>query len=99
MLPKPKNAFRPVLDEDRDEDGGQGGEEGGSSSAGKVTFKLLSRDTKGRFETRQLLVPETNPMAVKLARAEEELRAEKAKLKEQILQLEALNEGEVCSAN
>ena len=46
-----------------------------------VAFKLLSRDTRGRVETRQLLVPEEAPMAVKLAKAEAAMRLEKQKLK------------------
>ena len=50
-----------------------------------VAFKLLSRDTRGRVETRQLLVPEEAPMAVKLAKAEAAMRLEKQKLKVNLL--------------
>ena len=55
-----------------------------------ITFKLLSRDSKGRFETRALQVPETNRMAVKLVKAEEAMRAERQLLKERVLQIEQL---------
>lgn len=81
MLPKPKNAVRAHPD---DED------EVESQQPRGVTFKLLSRDTKGRFETRQLQLPEDNQMAVRLAKAEEAMRAEKQRLKERVLQIDQL---------
>lgn len=56
-----------------------------------MAFKLLSRDIKGRFETRQMLVPSSNKMAIKLIAAEEELKLEKQKLKEKVLQIEQLS--------
>ena len=56
-----------------------------------MAFKLLSRDIKGRFETRQMLVPSNNKMAIKLIAAEEELKLEKQKLKEKVLQIEQLS--------
>eukprot|EP01035_Chromulina_nebulosa_P008583 gene8583-11636_t len=61
-----------------------------SSSSSSVTFKLLSRDAKGRIESRQLLVPQDSTMAVKLQKAEEEMRIEKQKLKERVLQIESM---------
>jgi hypothetical protein len=104
-LPKPKNAFRPTLTMGDDPADDEQANERQDGKTGRVAFKLLSRDTKGRFETRQLLVPEHNPMAVKLVRAEEEMRQEKRRIKEQILQLESLSEiaefeggGEVSSS-
>jgi len=44
-------------------------EEDTRRAAPTVAFKLLSRGPRGRIETRQLLVPEEAPMAVKLAKA------------------------------
>ena len=76
-----------------DEDDNEGGENSGSS--GKMVFKLLSRDNKGRFETRNLLVPENNSMAVKVMRAKEESRLDQQRRKEQILQLDSLSESNI----
>ena len=93
VLPKPKN-YRTTLLDDEDEDQGDGTTNTGNSGTGAggrgVTFKLLSRDAKGRFETRQLQVPEDNKMAVKLAKAEETQRIEKQRLKERVLQIDQL---------
>jgi len=86
VLPKPKNFRLPTDDDDQPDDTPTMGGPGGRG----VTFKLLSRDAKGRFETRQLLVPEDNKMAVKLAKSEEALRIEKQKLKERVLQIDKL---------
>jgi hypothetical protein len=58
---------------------------------GSVAFRLLSRDTKGRVEARQLLVPDANPMAIKLAQAELTLKAEKQRLKQRILMIESMS--------
>jgi hypothetical protein len=66
-----------------------GGSGAGSSNAMK--FSLLSRDNKGRLEARQLLVPKENPMAVKLAKAEEAAKMEKMKIKERTLALNSMN--------
>lgn len=66
------------------------GNKGGRSSSNGVIFKLLSRDSKGRFETRQLQVPEGNQMAIKLLKAEEEQRIERKILKEKVLQIQSL---------
>jgi hypothetical protein len=88
VLPRPKNtiaAFR-WSDEDPNQDINK------SANSDKVMkFSLLSRDTKGRVETRQLLVPKENPMAVKLMQAEEEMRLEKQRIKERTLQINAMN--------
>jgi hypothetical protein len=61
VLPKPRNVAprsAAAVDDDDDADGyGAGG--GGAGNTGKsrgVVFKLLSRDSKGRFETRQMQV-------------------------------------------
>ncbi len=92
MLPKPKNVASRSLDDDDDEDGA------GSTPRG-IPFKLLGRDTKGRIETRQLLVPEEAPMVVKLLKSEAALRLEKQRLKEKVLQIESLTEQEVSYFN
>lgn len=91
MLPKPKNAVRRHVDDD-DEDVQAGPAVPGAAGPARqgVTFKLLSRDSKGRFETRQLQLPEDNQMAVRLAKAEETMKAEKQRLKERVLQIDQL---------
>lgn len=68
-------------------------------AAPAMKFSLLSRDNKGRVEARQLLVPKDNPMAVKLAKAEEEARLEKLRIKERTLQLNSLNNDDVSIFN
>lgn len=94
VLPKPKNLYQTTtMDEDENSEENEGGEgyEGGDKEKGKkIAFKLLSRDNKGRFETRQLMVPKETEMATKLMKAEEELRLEKQKLKERVLQIDKL---------
>lgn len=90
VLPKPKNYRLPADDDDQPDDTPTMGTGMGGPGGRGVTFKLLSRDAKGRFETRQLLVPEDNKMAVKLAKSEEALRIEKQKLKERVLQIDKL---------
>jgi hypothetical protein len=42
-------------------------------------------------EARQLLVPDANPMAIKLAQAELTLKAEKQRLKQRILMIESMS--------
>ena len=103
VLPKPKNFRLPTDDDDQLDDtptlgSGMGMGMGGPGGRG-VTFKLLSRDAKGRFETRQLLVPEDNKMAVTLAKSEEALRIEKQKLKERVLQIDKLTAEAEVSIN
>lgn len=78
ILPKPKNTVR--MEDDSHED----------KPKSTMAFKLLSRDTKGRIEARQLLVPQSNPMAQKVMKAEEEMRLEKQRLKERTLQINQL---------
>ena len=85
MLPKPKNTLS-MEDESTQQNKA-------AATAGPTTmkFSLLSRDNKGRLEARQLLVPKENRMAVKLAKAEEEARLEKLKIKERTLALNSMN--------
>eukprot|EP00601_Ochromonadales_sp_CCMP2298_P029516 CAMPEP_0173333230 /NCGR_PEP_ID=MMETSP1144-20121109/4763_1 /TAXON_ID=483371 /ORGANISM="non described non described, Strain CCMP2298" /LENGTH=1288 /DNA_ID=CAMNT_0014278143 /DNA_START=84 /DNA_END=3950 /DNA_ORIENTATION=+ len=94
VLPKPKNAYARPQDDDGlfDREMAEMLEETGPRGQAPkgITFKLLSRDSKGRFETRQLQLPEDSSMALKLAKAEEQQRAEKQYLKERVLQLEQL---------
>lgn len=66
-------------------------EEDESKPKNTMSFKLLSRDNKGRVEARQLLVPQDNPMAQKVMKAEEELRLEKQRLKERVLQINQMS--------
>jgi hypothetical protein len=63
-----------------------------SSTTNSMAFKLLSRDTKGRLEARQLLVPQSNLMAQKVMKAEEAARLEKQRLKERVLQINQMTE-------
>lgn len=84
VLPKPKNVLRSFQEDDDEEEAPRG-----------MAFKLLAKDGKGRIETRQLMVPEEAPMAIKLQKAEAAARAEKQRLKEKVLQMESLNELEV----
>jgi hypothetical protein len=59
-----------------------------------MTFRLLGRDTKGRVETRQLLVPSENKIAVKLMQKGEQQRLEKELLKEKTLLYETMTESD-----
>lgn len=86
VLPKPKNIIRTFQYEDEEEE---------AEAPRGMAFKLLAKDGKGRIETRQLMVPEEAPMAIKLQKAEAAVRAEKQRLKEKVLQMETLNEMEV----
>jgi regulator of nonsense transcripts 2 len=95
VLPKPKNIiasrFRSGSADDDDllQDTNDSMQKPGKVN---VAFKLLSRDTRGRIETRQLLVPEDAAMAIKLAKSEAALKLERQKLKERVLQIESLAE-------
>ena len=91
VIPKAKNTFAPLLDEDDDYEDDDDEEE---SRRKTVSFKLLSRDTKGRVEARQLLVPEESPMALKLLASEEQEREERERLRARVLQYDALSEEE-----
>lgn len=73
VIPKPKNVVQLDGEDQSDED--EEDEVAGQSR--RVAFKLLSRDHRGRVESRQLLVAEDNPMAVRLAKAEMAQRLEK----------------------
>jgi hypothetical protein len=56
-----------------------------------VSFKLLSRNTRGKIEARELLVPEENKIAVKLLKSEETIREERQRVKDLVLQFDAAN--------
>jgi hypothetical protein len=59
VLPKPRNVVPRSAAAEDDDDADGYGMSGGPGNAGKsrgVVFKLLSRDSKGRFETRQMQV-------------------------------------------
>ncbi len=57
-----------------------------------MAFKLLSRDRRGRFETRTLLIPEEAAMAVNLVKTEAAQKVERQLIKERVLQSEYLAE-------
>ena len=80
VLPKPRNVFtRFSADEEDVEEVAKG-----------VTFKMLSRDARGRIETRQLQLPEETKLATRLAKVEAVKREEKQRLKEKVLQLDSV---------
>jgi hypothetical protein len=84
VLPKPKNI---IISEDSNDQ-----EEPNNST--KMTFRLLGRDTKGRVETRQLLVPTENKIAMKLLQKSEKDRLEKELLKEKTLLYETMTDSD-----
>lgn len=85
VLPKPKNVFsRFSADEEEDTETAQKG----------IAFKLLSRDNKGKVETRQLLIPEENQISLRLAKAEAARREARLRLKQQVLNLDSQFEDE-----
>jgi hypothetical protein len=91
VLPKPKNIARTADDATQQA-------QAQAPVSKSFTFKLLSRDARGRFETRQLELPEDNQMAAKLLKATEAQRAEKQLIKERTLQINQLHaEAEVSS--
>ena len=57
-----------------------------------MVFKMLSRDSKGKVESRVFAVPEQAPMAVKLAQAKGAKQAEKDALKRRTLALQEASE-------
>ena len=58
-----------------------------------VVFKMLSRDQKGKVESRVFTVPEEASMVQKLAQARGEAQAEKERLKQQTLALQEASDG------
>jgi hypothetical protein len=94
ILPRPKNQLRPLHDSSTATSSSTTdaslAESNASKGAGGVVFKMLSRDMKGRVETRQVLLPESNAIVAKLQRSEEQQRLEKQLIKEKILQLESM---------
>jgi hypothetical protein len=99
VLPKPKNIARTADDATLAGEATQQAQAQAQAPVSKgFTFKLLSRDARGRFETRQLELPEDNQMAAKLLKATEAQRAEKQLIKERTLQINQLHaEAEVSS--
>ena len=86
MLPKPKNVSTRSFDDSLTSE---------EPAPRGMAFKLLGRDSKGRVETRQLLVPEEAPMVTKLLKSEAERRLERQRIKEKVLQIESLSEMQV----
>lgn len=85
VLPKPKNVFSRFSETDDDD---------AEIPQRGVTFKLLSRDNKGKIETRQLLIPEENQIALRLAKAEASRIEARLRLKQQVLNLDSKLEDE-----
>jgi regulator of nonsense transcripts 2 len=74
--------------ESSDDDEDEGVDDKTTAPKKTMVFKLLGRDTKGRVETRQLLIPEETKIAKKILAADEMRRLEKEKLKEKVLMYE-----------
>lgn len=87
VLPKPKNILRPYPASIASR---QAVGDDGAASVG-VVFKVLGRDAKGRVETRQVMLPESNNLVVKLQKSEEISKMEKQKMKEKVLLLESMS--------
>lgn len=83
ILPKPKNVFARFDGEDEDAE---------DALPKGVPFKLLSRDGKGRIESRQLVVPEDSLMSIKLAKAEAAKKEERDRLKQLVLMRDEVDE-------
>ena len=84
VLPKPKNVF--VRGNDESDESDSDDDEGSSRpQSPKVKFKLLSRDRKGRFETREFEISKDAEMVARLEKLGEQKRLEKQKLKEKVL--------------
>jgi len=81
VIPKAKN-----IDDDNDS------KKSSVLQGGGIAFKLLSRDSKGRMEARQLMVPEDNDIAIKVAKTVAVMNEEKQQLKQRVLQINALTE-------
>ena len=101
FLPPPKNVIKAKgrmedeesgdSSEDDDSDNERGGYEKTTPAPVKtMSFKLLGRDTKGRVETRQLLIPEETKIAKKLLHTDEQRKLEREKLKEKVLLYESM---------
>lgn len=89
ILPKPKNLVPTRGDNNSDSDDGSDDEALPKSKVEekRIPFKLLSRDAKGRFETRQLMVPGSSSIAVKASHQEVSQKIEREKVKEKVLLL------------
>lgn len=87
VLPKPKNTFAPLLDDGDDISDDDEEDDDIDGQVRTVSFKLLSRDNRGRIETRQLLVPEESTMAIKLQKSEQQEREQRQQLKARVLEL------------
>lgn len=89
VLPRPKNLIAPSEDDAEEE------------RKDEIQFKLLSRDSKGRFETRQFAVSKDDVMVHRLTKAEQEHRLERQRIKDMVLRYEKEEEaqGGRASAN
>lgn len=89
VLPKAKNIDYRGGDDDDDD--------AAVPNKGGMAFKLLSRNTKGKVEVRQLLVPEEASMSVNLIKTEAAMRREKQILREKVLSLQEQQVSECVS--
>lgn len=87
VLPKPKNMPRMISGDVSSDSEDYDNDEPETVKAKPIAFKMLSRDQRGRIETRQLMLPGENPLAVKQAKAIEEVRNQREKVKEKVLKL------------
>ena len=87
VLPKPKNVSRMISNDASSDSEDYENDEPITTKAKPIAFKLLSRDQRGRIETRQLMLPGENPLALKQAKAVEEVKNQREKVKEKVLKL------------
>ena len=57
-----------------------------------MSFKLLSRDARGKVETRHVVIPDSADLAAKLQKRQESQREERQRNKEQVLALSELEQ-------
>ena len=81
VIPKAKNLSS--LHEDNEDSDSDSDDE----PKPKVVLKLLSRDSKGRVESRQLAIPTNSQLVVKIQENEVKIQEENRKLKEKVLMM------------
>lgn len=81
VIPKPKNLSS------LHEDGDNSGDDSDEEPKPKVVLKLLSRDSKGRVEARQLAIPTNSQIVMKIQENEVKIQEENRKLKEKVLKM------------
>lgn len=111
VIPRPKNLVNIkqfVNNSDSDSDGSGSSDDGSDGGYRRkaapkvkhVPFKLLSRDSRGKVESRALFVPESSTMVTKLQKQESLIKQEKQKMKEMTLQFhEQRLQSNACTQN